>query len=182
MNMISQMRSASIACALAALFAADAALADTPSAFCGTIDPENATYSGIEGLEITLKDGVWEGAPYQPDSAVRPRVGLVRDIEICGDIDGDGENETVVALWYASGGSGTFQYIAVLEEGETGPENTFTAPVGDRVKIEGGAIGDGMVHLDVIQHGPDEPACCPTQAVTRHYDASLKLVNTTERN
>jgi hypothetical protein len=106
----------------------------------------------------------------------------VRDIEICGDIDGDGENETVVALWYASGGSGTFQYIAVLEEGETGPENTFTAPVGDRVKIEGGAIGDGMVHLDVIQHGPDEPACCPTQAVTRHYDASLKLVNTTERN
>ena len=73
------------------------------------------------------------------------------------------------------------QYIALLERTANGAENTVTAPVGDRVRIEGGAIENGAFLLDVTQHGPDEPACCPTQAVTRHYDAALDLVNTTKR-
>lgn len=174
-------RTFKLGCALAAFVFSGSVLSDTPSAFCGTIDPDNATYRGIEGFDVTLVDGEWEGDPYVEDSPVRPRVGRIRDIEICGDIDGDGVDETIVALWFAGGGSGTFQYLALLEPGESGPVNTATTPVGDRVRIESGSMADGRVHLDVIQHGPDEPACCPTHAVTRHYDASLELVDTTER-
>ena len=145
-------------------------------------NPANVTYHGIQDGSVTLQDGLWEGEPYAEGGSSRPRAGLVPEFLVLGDIDGDGRQEAIVGLWWSSGGSGTFQYIALLERTETGVENTFTAPVGDRVRIEGGTIKNGALLLDVIEHGPDEPACCPTQAVTRHYDSHLNLESTTPRN
>lgn len=145
-------------------------------------DPGNVTYHGIDDGTVTLQDGLWEGEPYAEGGSSRPRAGLVPDFLVHGDIDEDGQQEAIVGLWWSSGGSGTFQYLALLEHTADGAENTFTAPVGDRVRIEGGAIENGALLLDVIQHGPDEPACCPTQAVTRHYDSNLNLESTTPRN
>ena len=144
-------------------------------------NPGNATYHGIQDGSVSLKDGLWEGEPYAEGGSSRPRAGLVPDFLVLGDINGDGRQEAVVGLWWSSGGSGTFQYIALLERTETGVKNTFTAPVGDRVRFEGGAIENGALMLDLIEHGPDEPACCPTQAVTRHYDSNLNLESTTPR-
>ena len=144
-------------------------------------NPGNVTYHGIENGTVTLQDGQWEGEPYAEGGVSRPRAGLVPDFLVLGDIDGDKQQEAIVGLWWSSGGSGTFQYIALLERTTDGVENTFTAPVGDRIRIEGGAIENGALLLDVVQHGPDEPACCPTQAVTRHYDAKLNLESTTPR-
>ena len=145
-------------------------------------NPGNASYHGIQDGSVSLTDGLWEGEPYAEGGSSRPRAGLVPDFLVLGDIDGDGRQEAIVGLWWSSGGSGTFQYIALLERTDTGVENTFTAPVGDRVRIEGGAIENGALLLDVIEHGPDEPACCPTQAVTRRYDSHLNLESTTPRN
>ena len=144
-------------------------------------NPGNIPYQGIEDTAVQLTDGTWEGEPWVEGGASRPRVGLIKDFFLPGDLDNDGMDEAVVGLWQSSGGSGTFNYIALLDHTQSGITNTFTAPLGDRVKLEGGSIENGFVLVDVIQHGPDEPACCPTQAVTRKYDGSLKLISTTAR-
>ena len=54
--------------------------------------------------------------------------------------------------------------------------NLGTALVGDRVQVKAGFIADGLITLDLIQAGPGEAACCPTQkalAGWRLIDGSL---------
>lgn len=173
------------ALALASVFSLSACTTEDPVNTTGVIfyDPGNLVYHGIEDQTVQLHDGSWEGEPWVEGGASRPRVALVKDFLLLGDIDGDGSQEAVVALWHSSGGSGTFNYIAILDRMADGAVNTATATLGDRVGIEGGSVTeDGMILVDLIQHRPDEPACCPTWAVTRHYDAQLNLVKTTDRN
>lgn len=54
---------------------------------------ENATYTGIEDGPVTLSNGHWEGSPYTEGGASRPRVGLLQDILITGDLDADGTSD-----------------------------------------------------------------------------------------
>jgi len=129
----------------------------------------NATYQGIAEEPIRLQDGRWEGEPYVEDGASRPSVGLVEDFELTGDLDGDGISESLVLLWQSSGGSGTFDYLAVMAERDGVMVNLATAPIGDRVQIRGGKIVDGIVGLEVVQQGEDDAACCPTQLATRSW-------------
>ena len=68
---------------------------DTPSTI---IEPGDSTYLGIYEHPITLKDGHWQGAPFSVEGASRPRVGLVEDFCLTGDLDGDGEMERIVFL------------------------------------------------------------------------------------
>ena len=145
-------------------------------------NPANAVYKGIEDHPVRLEDGAWEGEPYVEGGASRPRVGLIEDLWLLGDVNGDGKPEAVTALWHSSGGSGTRNYVAVLERRAAGSVNTATALLGDRVRIDGGAIENGIIRLDLVEHGPDEPACCPTHAVSRYYDGELNLIETKERN
>lgn len=128
-----------------------------------------ATYHGIEQDPVTLTDGIWEGEPYMEGAASRPRVGLADGFELRGDLNGDGRAETVVLLWQSSGGSGTFDYLAVMEYRNGEPENIATAPIGDRVKIRNARISDGVIELDVTQQGPGDAACCPTHQLARSW-------------
>ena len=134
------------------------------------------------GEPVVLACGAWEGEPYVEGGASRPRVGLIEDLWLLGDVNGDGKPEAVTALWHSSGGSGTRNYVAVLERRAAGSVNTATALLGDRVRIDGGAIENGIIRLDLVEHGPDEPACCPTHAVSRYYDGDLNLIETKKRN
>ena len=129
----------------------------------------NATYQGVEQEPIRLQDGRWEGEPYVEGGASRPSVGLAEGFGLRGDLDGDGNSETLVLLWQSSGGSGTFDYLAVMAEQEGVLNNIATAPLGDRVQIRSGKIVDGVVSLDVVQQGEDDAACCPTQLATRAW-------------
>lgn len=145
-------------------------------------NPGNAVYKGIEDHPVQLEEGTWEGEPYVEGGAARPRVGLIDELWLLGDVNGDGKPEAVTGLWQSSGGSGTRNYVAVLERRAAGSVNTATALLGDRVRIDGGAIEDGIIRLDLVEHGPDEPACCPTHTVSRYYDGELNLIETKERN
>ena len=130
----------------------------------------NATYSGIEAAPVQLVDGLWQGEPFVEGGASAPRVGLVEDFLLTGDLNDDGLPETVALLWSSSGGSGTFDYIAVTGRTEEGVQNLATAELGDRVKVRGGRISEGRIVLDVIQAGPEDAACCPTQLATRTWE------------
>ena len=127
------------------LIAAGIAGFAAPSLLAGN-DPDsynefaNARYQGIEGASVQLEDGRWEGEPYAPGGASRPAVGLVEHFVLNGDLDGDGEIEAVVLLWQSSGGSGTFDHVAVMKKVDGDWLNVATAPLGDRVQVRGGAI------------------------------------------
>ena len=50
----------------------------------------NVAIHGIDDQVIQLTDGTWEGEPFVEGGASRPRVGLVDDFVLSGDIDHDG--------------------------------------------------------------------------------------------
>lgn len=142
----------------------------------------NAVYAGIEDQPVRLQDGRWEGEPWVEGGASRPSVGLMRDFIITGDLDGDGEHEAVVLVWQSSGGSGTFNYIARLDFRAGTVGDIITTELGDRVQVEGGEIHDGELQLDILEHGPDDAACCPTLHTTHRYDERLQLISKKPRN
>ena len=132
-------------------------------------DAEGATYHGIYDHPVTLTDGIFEGAPFADGGVSAPRVELLQDFEFGADVNGDGHEETVVLLSESSGGSGTFTYLATLTMAGGRVVNMGTAPLGDRVQIQGWRIADGFVEMDMVQSGPEDAACCPSQLVTRRW-------------
>jgi len=139
----------------------------------------NLLYHGIEDHPITLKDGSYEGAPYQAGGAARPRVTLVRELSASGDLNGDGEEETAVLLAQSSGGSGVFTYVAVVVSRGGHFQNIGSYRLGDRVQIRKLAIEEQSVIVDVIAAGAKDAACCPTEKrhiVLRLEGRGLKAV------
>ena len=130
----------------------------------------SATFIGVQDSPVELVDGKWEGEPFVEGGASVPAVGLVQEFALHGDVTGDDHEETVVLLWTSSGGSGTFEYLAVA--GRTGDAltNLGTAELGDRVQVRRGRIANGKIELDVVQAGPGDAACCPTQMATRTWE------------
>jgi hypothetical protein len=130
----------------------------------------NATYAGVEDTPVTLVDGEWRGDPYVEGGASRPSAGLARQFSLFGDVDNDGIDEAVVLIWTSSGGSGTYDFIAVMDRDSAGAVvNTGTAALGDRVKVQTAQVVDGQVILEVIEAGPEDAACCPRQKVRRTF-------------
>jgi len=159
---------------LVTLSTAMACLLLTQTSFACEDDPVmnglgNTTYTGIEDEPVTLSSGHWEGTPYTQNSASRPRVGLLKDMYLTGDLDADGQEETVAILWQSSAGTGSYTYLAVMKPRDDEFENISTALVGDRVKLRDGRIDSGVIYLDVLQAGDDDPMCCPTQLATRSW-------------
>ena len=130
---------------------------------------ENATYTGIEDKPVTLMEGRWEGQPHVEGGASRPSVGLLRDVYFTGDLDADGQDETVVILWQNAGGTGSNIYIAVMKPQDGVYENISTALLGDRVKLRSGKLESGKIILEVLQADESDPMCCPTQLATRSW-------------
>jgi heat shock protein HslJ len=140
-----------------------ASLAESPSGPPTLTELQNATYTGLKGPggTFTLKHGRWEGEPHTPGAAARPSVSLVAGFRVTGDLDGDGAEEAVVVLAESSGGSGTFDYLAVVKRTASGIENVATAALGDRVQIRSARVDNGMLLVSVVRAGKDDPMCCP---------------------
>lgn len=129
----------------------------------------NLAYRGLEQA-VTLSDGSWQGAPYVEGGASAARAGLLRDFHLSGDLDGDGADEAVLLLWTSTGGSGTFDYLAVVDRGaDASPYSRATTPLGDRVKLRAAAIVDRAVILETVEAGPGDAACCPGQKLRRTF-------------
>lgn len=89
---------------------------------------------------------------------------------LTGDLTGDGQAEAAVILWQSSGGSGTFNHLAVVGRANGEIANLATTPLGDRVETLEGHIIDELIQLEVLQHDDDDPACCPTQQALRTWE------------
>jgi heat shock protein HslJ len=128
-----------------------------------------ATFTGIFDRPITLHQGRWEGEPFDPNGVSRPSVGLVDDFLLTGDLDADGREEAVVLLWSSSGGSGTRLYLTVMGTRDEGIENLGTKLIGDRVQVRSASHKEQVITLDLVQAGPGDAMCCPTQKAAKSW-------------
>jgi hypothetical protein len=59
--------------------------------------------------------------------------------------------------------------MAVVLNLNGSPSNISTLYLGDRVMVEGGAVMNGLIALNLRVQGPNDAACCPSQAVALTY-------------
>ena len=130
----------------------------------------DATIGGIyDGQTVTLREGIYEGAPYAAGGAARPTVKLIEQMTAAGELDGQPGEDIVALLAETSGGSGERIYLVVFARKDDTLTNLGTVEVGDRVKLRRLTVEGGSIVLDVVQAGPKEPMCCGTQLVRKTY-------------
>ena len=129
----------------------------------------NATYYDVLQVPVTLSDGRYEGEPFLPGAATRPVVTLVPGVMATGDLTGDGNDEAVVLLAHDPGGSGIFMHLAVVANPAGRPRNLATFSLGDRARVTAIDVVDGSIVAELLEHGPDDPMCCPTKPVRREW-------------
>lgn len=128
---------------------------------------ENATFKNVSAdLEsVTLSNGIFQKAI--PDSASSISVSLL-DEAAFGQIDGQPAAAVVLAI--NTGGSGTFIDLAVVTFEDGTATNVATTSLGDRVQVNSVEIAeDGSIVVDMVEAGPDDPLCCPTQHVIKTF-------------
>ncbi len=156
------------------------ATAATPLA---TGELKELTFRGIYEHAITLKGGLYEGEPFVPGGASRPRVRLVERLTVIGDLDGDGTKEAAVVLTENSGGSGEFTFLAVVSWRDGKAENTATRRIGDRIGLRSLQFSDGALVMEFVTAGIDESVCCPSFLTRNTYRLTgTKLVEIHSEN
>lgn len=140
----------------------------------------NAAISGIYDEPVQLQGGKYEGEPFEPQGASFPRVGLIEESLLTGDLDGDGVEEAVVMLWESSGGSGTYSYLAALDREGSDVVNIATAEIGDRVQLRDSRVSGNRVELDVLRAGPQDAGCCPGEMATLAWELEGNSLNPVE--
>ncbi len=102
----------------------------------------------------TLEDGEFR-APVAPGSASELVIRLSQ--WTLGDLDGDGLADAAAITIEYPGGSGNFRYLHALlnEEGEL--HDADTVFLGDRIRVAGLSIHEGIITVAVIERPPDAP-------------------------
>jgi len=130
---------------------------------------KGATVAGVFDRAVTLTNGQHDGPPAAPGAASHPTLMLWDTAVVFGDVDGAPGSEAVAMLSSNSGGSGEFVYVAVFGVQDGRLLNLGTAEVGDRTKLQNLWLQGGKVVMDVVEAGPKDPACCPTQLARKTY-------------
>lgn len=86
-----------------------------------------------------------------------------------GDLNDDGLDDAAVVLAWQNGGSGTFKYLAAIQNSSGLPQQIDSIPLGDRVQVSAISIADGEVTLEELTFGPNDPMCCPSQRREQTY-------------
>jgi Tol biopolymer transport system component len=114
-----------------------------------------------------LTDGTYQEQA-TPGSATQTTIKL-SDAVVFADLNGDGVADAVVILITDPGGSGIFYHLAVVLNRNGTPQHVASLLLGDRIQIKEMMFAGGEIVLNMITHGPRDPMCCPTLAVTRRY-------------
>lgn len=122
-----------------------------------------ATVSGVLDQPVTLANGVYEGQPVEAGAATHASLTLWPAAVVFSDVDGKPGSEAVAAMGADTGGSGEFVHIGVFALQDGKAVSLATAPVGDRVRLQKLWVEHRQIHLDVVEPGPKDPACCPSQ-------------------
>jgi hypothetical protein len=115
---------------------------------------------------VQLTDGKFEqGAPGGVDYISVN----VADFAATGDLNGDGEDEIAALVVENYGGSGTFVFLVVYAEENRKLTFQTSAFVDDRPILKALSIEGGEILLDAVIHTTEDPLCCPTLRMNRHF-------------
>ncbi|MCB9135884.1 MAG: hypothetical protein H6636_10695 [Anaerolineales bacterium] len=129
----------------------------------------NGAYHSPDWGDYTLTDGTYYRPPLNPDEASSAYTTVMLDTVLYGDINADGLEDAIVFLNTQNGGTGHFIEMAAMLNLDGIPSNISAVYLGDRIGIEAGSIQDGLIALNLIVQGPNDPLCCPSQHVTWSY-------------
>jgi heat shock protein HslJ len=128
----------------------------------------NATYPTqyVPAGSVTLENGRFS-EPVAPDSATEVKVSLTRWLAY-----GELNDQPAAALVLVSdpGGSGTFYDLYVMVSQNSQPVSLASTMLGDRVQINSMTIENSQIVVDMVQAGPEDPFCCPTQQVIKSFE------------
>lgn len=122
-----------------------------------------ATVTGVFGAPVTLVAGLYEGSPAEAGAASKPTLKLWESTIQFVDIDGVPPEEGVALLTSGEGGTGTYSHLGVFSMQDGKAATLGLLPLGDRVQLFRLWHEPGKVLLDIVEPGPGEPSCCPTQ-------------------
>jgi hypothetical protein len=141
-------------------------IAPTSSPAGLTLDSlRNGTYvTTYESQTVTLINGFYSGSMGATPYSVR-----MLTTYALGDLNGDGNNDAAIILAENSGGTGTFvSVVAVLDQGGAA-QQVSQEKLGDRVVVNSVDITSGVIHLDMVVDGPNDPLCCPSLPQKQNY-------------
>lgn len=154
---------------LAALLGSCEDDADTGVATPTGDDLANATLltENTDDGTATLEDGEFR-APVAPGSASEMVIRLGK--WSTGDLDGTGGADAVAISVENPGGSGTFYFLHALVNEEGALHDADVAFLGDRIRVEGVSIHDGVVAVAMLDRPPTAPyAEAPSVPVIRTF-------------
>jgi hypothetical protein len=137
---------------------------------------ENAEYYFISYNQwVKLADGKYDSL----DSHIFTRI--IDDKIALGDLNGDGKKEAAVIVSINGGGSGSFRELAIMKNENGIPVYSTSTILGDRVTVNSLTIDSGIIIIDMVVHGPNDPMCCPTlNEVVRYKLSDGQLIEITE--
>jgi Immunoglobulin-like domain of bacterial spore germination len=86
-----------------------------------------------------------------------------------GDLNGDGQADAAIILSESGGGSGQFESVIAVINQAGKPHQQSQAQLGDRVLVKSADISSGVIHLDMVVQGPNDPMCCPSLPQKQNY-------------
>jgi hypothetical protein len=109
-----------------------------------------------QGEWVQLKNG--EFARRNPDNPL-----FVSVVQIAlGQLANHPTQDAAVIYGYNTGGTGFFVMLGAVINDQGKPKFIAFADLEDRVKINSLSIQSGKIVVDMVIHGPNDPACCPT--------------------
>lgn len=130
---------------------------------------QNAIYHSPDWGDYQLTDGTFYRPPPNPEEASSAYTTVMLDTVLYGDLNADGFEDAIIFLNTQNGGTGHFIEMAAVLNLDGTPSNVSTLYLGDRVIIKTGALQDGLLTLNLITQGPNDPMCCPSQEATWNY-------------
>ncbi len=119
---------------------------------------KNGTYTTpAYNHTFTRVNGAYSGG--SGTSAFRVRM---LEVYTFGDLNGDKKNDAAIILAENEGGSGNFETLVAVINQNGKPYQQSTADLGDRNLVKGMDISNGVIHLDMVVHAPNDPLCCPS--------------------
>ena len=115
--------------------------------------------------QTRLKEGYFEKA--QPNSAASIIVKLIKST--VGDLNHDSLDDGIAVLSIETGGSGVFIYLIGVINQQGQPVQVAEYFLGDRIKIDSLRIEDAILLIDIQTHKETDPACCPTESITKKF-------------
>jgi hypothetical protein len=132
----------------------------------------NAEYhsAALEADEANfqLEDGI-HYIPHLPEESDSAWFISLSNRMAYGDLNADGVQDAAVILESQRGGSGHFRELAVVLNQDGKPFNVASTYLGDRVGINSIDIQSGIIILDMVVHGPNDPLMGPSVKATFKY-------------